>query len=120
MTDLGTLGQAQSEAHGINNLGHVVGSSFTGWWGDGHAFVYADGSMTDLNALIDPASGWTIADASDINNKGQIAAVAFKDGIQYAVRLDVASPVPEPATAGMLLAGAGLLGFRNRRKAVAA
>jgi probable HAF family extracellular repeat protein len=120
MTDLGALNGGQSEALGVNNLGQVVGRSYGSVLSASHGFLFANGVMTDLNTLIDPASGLTILEAVDINNKGQIAAIALKDGAEYAVRLDLASPVPEPATAAMLLAGAGLLGFRGRRKGVAA
>jgi probable HAF family extracellular repeat protein len=124
MTSLGMLsGSHASTALAINGLGQVVGHSVgsaadpNSW----RAFLYKDGAMMDLNALIDPASGWTILDASGINDSGQVVAMGSKAGVgTQALRLDLASPVPEPATAGMLLVGAGLLGFRNRRKVVAA
>jgi probable HAF family extracellular repeat protein len=124
MTSLGMLsGSHASTALAINDLGQVVGHSLgssadPGSW---RAFLYKDGVMMDLNELIDPASGWTIVDARGINNSGQVVAMGSKAGVGLqALRLDLASPVPEPATAAMLLAGAGLLGFRNRRKVVAA
>jgi probable HAF family extracellular repeat protein len=117
MTDLGALNGGESEALGVNNLGQVVGRSYGSTFSDSRGFLFDGGVMTDLNTLIDPASGWTILQAADINNKGQIAAVAAKDGISYAVRLDLASPVPEPATGAMLLGGLALLGWTARRKA---
>jgi probable HAF family extracellular repeat protein len=116
MTDLGTLGGADSEAAGINNRGQVVGRasglSFDGF----HGFLFSDGAMLDLNTLVDPASGWSIVGATGINNKGQIAALGIKDGVGYALRLDLASPVPEPGHSGMLLVGLGLAGIVMRRK----
>jgi probable HAF family extracellular repeat protein len=120
MNDLGTLGGFDSQAAGINNLGQVVGHSQGSFYGN-HGFLFSDGAMLDLNALIDPALGWNIVDAVDINNNGQIAAYALstKDGLGYALRLDLASPVPEPASAAMLLGGAGLLLLRSRRKRAA-
>jgi probable HAF family extracellular repeat protein len=112
MTDLGALaGDSLSQAFAINNLGQVVGGSFSASWDSGHAFLYAAGTMVDLNRLIDPASGWTLVRATDINNNGQIAALAYKDGVGYAVRLDLASPVPEPANTAMLAAGLVLFGL---------
>lgn len=118
MSDLGTTaGLDHAEAYGINNAGQVVGYA----WGAGspldeRAFLYADGQMIDLNTLVDPASGWRIARAMDINNEGQIAALAFKDGVAYAVRLDLVSAVPEPQTAAMLAGGLGLVGWAARRR----
>jgi probable HAF family extracellular repeat protein len=119
MTDLGTLGEQRSSALAINNLGQVVGSSFSADWNDGHGFLYSDGHMVDLNTMIDPAGGWTIAEASDINSAGQIAGFAYKNGVGYAVRLDLVSAVPEPGSVAMLVGGLGLLAMRARRRAVA-
>jgi probable HAF family extracellular repeat protein len=115
MNDLGTLGGADSQAAGINNLGQVVGHSQGSFYGN-HGFLFSDGAMLDLNALIDPALGWNIVDAVDINNNGQIAAYGLKDGVGYALRLDLAAPVPEPASAAMMLGGLGLLGCGARRR----
>jgi probable HAF family extracellular repeat protein len=62
MTDLGTLGGANSVAYSINNLGVVVGRSDIsgGYW---HGFSYAGGQMTDLGVL---SSGYS--DAYGIND----------------------------------------------------
>ena len=51
-TELGTLGGFASQAFGLNNPGQVVGSSFTSE-AVGHAFLWSDGAMFDLNDLID-------------------------------------------------------------------
>lgn len=48
--------------------------------------------MELLNALIDPRQGWNITDAQAINDAGQIAATAFRNGRSYAVRLDLIRP----------------------------
>jgi probable HAF family extracellular repeat protein len=117
MHDLGTFGDDPlgdtSEATDINNLGQVVGSA----WRSGfqHAFLYEGGGLLDLNALIDPAGGWTVQEAGGINDRQQIAATACKDGDCFAVRLDPTSPVPEAAGYAMLVAGFGLLGLLRRR-----
>ena len=65
MIDLGTLNpsggvDSYSWASGINNLGQVVGTSSSDWIDDGsgwgsnlpHAFLWQDGSMTDLHSNI--------------------------------------------------------------------
>jgi probable HAF family extracellular repeat protein len=75
MQDLGTLGRNAS-AYGINSNGQVVGRSevFDPSFGDyvDHAFVWQNGTMSDLNNLIPPGSGLTLFEATAINNAGQI------------------------------------------------
>ncbi|QYF91729.1 HAF repeat-containing protein [Massilia sp. PAMC28688] len=76
-----------SEGAGINNHGHIVGYS------DHLAgFVYRGRKMQSLNAMIDPRSGWNIQFPRAINDSGQIAATAYRNGQQYAVRLDLIRP----------------------------
>ncbi len=81
-----------SAGAGINGHGHVVGSSdhLSG-------FVYRGRRMQSLNALIDPASRWNIQYPEAINDAGQIAATATRNGVQYAVRLDLIRPLLERA-----------------------
>ena len=81
-----------SAGTGINGLGHVVGTSdhLSG-------FVYRGRRMQSLNALIDPALDWDIWRPVAINDAGQIAATALRNGVQYAVRLDLIRPLAEPA-----------------------
>jgi len=45
--DLGTLGGVSSRAFAVNNLGQVAGSSADSAVGHQHAFLYADGTMSD-------------------------------------------------------------------------
>jgi probable HAF family extracellular repeat protein len=89
MRDLGTLGGAFSYAYGINDFSQIVGWSQLGD-GSSHAFVYLKGQMRDLHDLLSAApSGWTIAAANGINDRGQIVANALSsDGtILHAVLL---------------------------------
>jgi probable HAF family extracellular repeat protein len=67
--DLGTLGTGSySEAWGVNNLGQVVGSSYTNGGSLGtHAFLYTPG--TDL---VDLTPNSDTGFASDINDSGQV------------------------------------------------
>jgi probable HAF family extracellular repeat protein len=66
MEDLGTLGGGGATAQAINNLGHVVGGSFTG---DGfHAFFWTTSvGMRDLGTL-----GGCESQATGINDVGEI------------------------------------------------
>ena len=75
MTDLGTLGGMWSEAFGINDSGKIVGAAQTAdrYW---RAFIYNGSTMTDLNT-IKPISGWTMDEAHDINDLGQIVGRAY-------------------------------------------
>jgi probable HAF family extracellular repeat protein len=68
-TALGSLGGRDSNAYGINDVGQVVGSSFTSYSSTTptHAFLWQAGTMTDLGTL----AGGTNSSASTINSLGQ-------------------------------------------------
>jgi probable HAF family extracellular repeat protein len=119
MTDLGSFGGLDVTIGGINGAGQIVG---TGNTRDGPdvAFISRAGTLVDLNTLIDPASGWDITSALDINDRGQIIGYGCREGQCNAVRLELADAVPEPAAVALLLPGwLLLLGMRHRRKKTA-
>lgn len=87
MRDLGTLGGNDSAAFGINAAGQVVGRSRTAD-GSYHAFRYVGGSLEDLNAGIDPRSGWVLNAAYAINDAGQIAGEGAFRGRRRAFLLE--------------------------------
>jgi len=100
-TDLGSLRPgASSFAAGVNLNGEIVGTS------DGRAFLWQDGQLTDLNTLIDPASGWRLDFASAINDDGAIVGWGLHHGQPRAFLM---SPAGCPAD----LNGDGLVDFAD-------
>src|SRR5260370_27103274 len=81
MTDLGTPGSdPESQANSINSRGQVVGTGFVFAVPvniDLHGFLWENGSIVDVNTLLPPGTGVTVSSASDINDRGEIAASGF-------------------------------------------
>jgi len=118
MTDLGTLGGYESIGYGINATGQVVGTSYMSGYAGQSAFIYNNGVMTNLNELIDPASGWNLNEANAINDVGQIVGWGWRTylGETHGFLL---TPVPEPHIFALMLAGLGFVGavgHRHRRR----
>lgn len=136
--DLGTLGGSFSRAHDINSAGQVIGGAYV--VGDvQHAFLWEDGTMHDLgvpwakgindlgqvlgssklwengvecnlNDLIPAGCGWTVVDAVDVNNAGQIVGYGINpDGASHAFLL---TPIPEPSV--LALAAPALFGLLRK------
>jgi probable HAF family extracellular repeat protein len=81
VVELGSLGGTQTNPIFINDRGQVVGTSRTATSGAiGHAFVWEDGIMLDLNDLIPPDSGWVLMQANCINASGQIVGNGTLNG----------------------------------------
>jgi probable HAF family extracellular repeat protein len=119
MSDLGTLG-GDSVAWGIGNNGEIVGGAYLAN-GSEHGFLFTDGKMIDLNALLLPsvASLYTVVVADGINNRGQIAASGYLDSnpsYGQAFLLTPASSVPTPASVWLLLCGLAGLGVFARKR----
>jgi probable HAF family extracellular repeat protein len=67
----------QSWAWGINAHDQVVGQSFNLSTGAARAFLYENGTLTDLNTLIQANSSLQLLLANDINDVGEIVGFAL-------------------------------------------
>ncbi|WUR14098.1 HAF repeat-containing PEP-CTERM protein [[Empedobacter] haloabium] len=110
-TTLSQPGYSFSSASAINNRGDVVGRLFAPGQG-GAGFLYSDGEIVLLAGLLDQP-GWTIRDVADINDSGTILGVGCQGSDCSWVLL---TPVPEPATYGLLGTGLALLALAARRQ----
>ena len=81
IVDLGTLpGDSASQALGINDRGQVVGMSCTEGFASCRGFLWEDGVMLDLNALIGFGYDDHVYFANDINDRGMITGMAVDAG----------------------------------------
>ena len=116
VSDLGTLG-GESVARAINDSGMVVGWSRIGT-SLTHGFLWDGTTMIDINTLLDADSvsaGWVLTDATDINDKGWIVGIA-SNGLTGQAHAFQLTPVPEPETYVMMLAGLGFMGWFTRKR----
>lgn len=105
----------RGNAKAINDHGAVVGTVETGYH-ERHASLWLAGEYFRLNELLNAASagaGWELWEAIDINEHGQIIGTAFNpaDG---SIRPYLLTPVPEPETLALMLAGLGAMVWRRR------
>ncbi len=123
MTSLGTLpGGLFSYAYGINDHDHVVGASYGDGFTSIHATIWIDDQPVDLNDLIDPASGWVLTHANEINNAGQIVGRGVKDDQIRAFLLTPTLAIPAVSewgsvAMGLLVLAVATLSFRRTRAA---
>lgn len=109
MESLGTLGGTTSQALGINDSEQIVGEASDGN-GQQRAFVWENGTMTDLNSFLPSGSGWILTTAKAINNSGQIVGNGISGGVQRAFLLSpfglgTAPTISTNPTAGLVVVG---------------
>ena len=107
-----------SSASGLNNLGQVVGqgknSHDVGW--DGAIIWDATNGIQSINQLLEPGTEYHIWEGIDINDNGVILATGAHMDDGMTGRLLLLTPVPEPETYALMLAGLWLVGFAARRR----
>ncbi len=81
----------ESRPLAINRHGQIVGQLDTE---DGpiYGFLWHNGQMHNLNELVVIEAKWDITEAIDINDWGQIACNAQRDGVSHALLLTPLSP----------------------------
>jgi uncharacterized membrane protein len=119
-----SYGRADSVTSGINNSGLVVGSATKYDASDrssgNRAVLWTqDGTIVDLNSLIDPAGGWVLTDAYSISDTNYIAGVGvFSPGNgQAPYARAFLMQAPEPATSVPFMLAATAIFIRRRRSA---
>ena len=111
----GAFGGGISRLPKFNDFGQIVGR-LLGEDGTSFSFLASITTNEVINLsmeqeLID--AGWSNIMVSDINNLGQISGTGTINGTTRAFLL---TPVPEPETYAMMLAGLSMLGFMRRRR----
>jgi uncharacterized membrane protein len=87
-------GDNYGSAQLINNQATIVGSSSLsepGTWNIDHTaiVIWINGQIYDLQSVVrETADGWNIVQISSINNLGQLAGLATKDGVTRGVILN--------------------------------
>lgn len=100
----------------LNDSGQVIGVIRDNIGTPSFSFLASLNSDEIINLSMEEdliAAGWSNIVVSDINNLGQISGTGTINGTTRAFLL---TPVPEPETYAMMLAGLSMLGFMRRRK----
>lgn len=100
-------------ANAVNDRGDIVGFYGSGFT---EAVLYSRGAYTNLNELVTLPDGFRLVSATDINNVGQILAVARRSPFDIEIRSYLLTPVPEPGVGAVLFATAPLMLARRRRR----
>jgi probable HAF family extracellular repeat protein len=118
------LGGGVNLADAVNNVGWVVGSSSLAGETFGHAVMWRDGQIIDLNPYLSAEQydqGWRLTRAMDINAEGSVVGEAMNitDPVlankQRAFMLNAA--IPEPQTSALFALGLLSVFFCARRRA---
>jgi probable HAF family extracellular repeat protein len=81
-----------SVAYGVNVHGVAVGTVRSDSRYTYEGFVYANGILHNLDAMIDPVTGWHLYTATAINDAGQIVGLGVTHGVTHAFLLTPFAP----------------------------
>jgi probable HAF family extracellular repeat protein len=84
LTDLGNLGSSPTIPLGINNATTEHAVQVVGTGTPGHAWIWQNGVMTDLNSLLPANSGWVLTEADGITDSQQIVGQGTVNGQYHA------------------------------------
>jgi probable HAF family extracellular repeat protein len=104
--DLGVLpNDFGSFTTGLNHKGQVVGTSYDAS-GNFHAFLWENGTMTELSALFPTSSNLYPTRANEINSQGQISGMATVTSGKHVGEIPafLATPVDEHDGASEIVA----------------
>ncbi len=104
VTMINTLGGNISFTTGLNDSGQVVGLARDATLQD-RPYIWKDGTLTDLQTMIDPNSGWTDLRPLAINNRSEIAGLAFRNGSFHPVLLTNRTQITRPQAGERWIAG---------------
>jgi len=94
----------------MNNAGTILGES-----NEGFLLYNKQGQVIDLSLEVAQTTGAALTQVFAISDNGTVGA-EICSGIGCTMALMIPSPVPEPETYGMLLAGLGMVGWLGRRR----
>jgi len=104
IVNLHTLpGDQIAEATGVNDFRQIVGTSFDAS-GNPRVFLWQEGTMYDLNTLVQPNAPLYLLETGDINNRGEITGLAcvVVDGVcGNEIHIFVAILSPDASAAAM-------------------
>lgn len=109
---LGLPAGTEGAANAINDSGQIVGTVRMPGSSNSHAFIYENGTMSDLNTLVDLPAGWLLQSANDINERGWIVGSGIDPNHHvYGFLL-----TPEPTTGLLVLVGGVSILVARRRQ----
>ena len=97
----------------MNGSGTILGES-----NEGFLLYNKQGQVVNLSLEVAQTTGSTLSQVFAIGDNGTVGA-EICNGLGCTLALMIPSPVPEPETYGMLLAGLGVVGWVGRRRASA-